>query len=42
MYVSGIRTIEAIAIAILYRYGKPQDPVYQMVSAVYPFMVESR
>jgi hypothetical protein len=41
MYVSGIRNIEVIAIAVLYRHGKPQDPVYQMVSAVYIFTAES-
>jgi len=41
MYVSGIRTIEVIATAVLYRHGKHQDPVYQMVSAVYLFTVES-
>jgi len=40
MYVSGIRTTEVTAIAVLYRHGKPQDPVYQMVSAVYSFTVE--
>jgi hypothetical protein len=40
MYISGIRIIEVTAIAVLYRHGKPQDPVYQMVSTVYSFAVE--